>query len=248
MTNSFLIIPAIDLMDGACVRLRQGEAGQKTIYSREPVSVAQRWQQCGARRLHIVDLDGAFEGSPKNFGVIADICRTVKMDVEVGGGLRSVETIERVLEAGARWAVIGTRALAEPEFLDECVTRFPGRIIAGVDARDGIVALKGWKEQGGKTVAEMIPRIEQSGCAEIIYTDIGRDGMLTGPNLESLAEVAGLTRMNVIASGGVARMDDFKALRELGRSNISGAITGKAIYEETLDLREAIDLYQVVSG
>ncbi|GAB4312520.1 MAG: 1-(5-phosphoribosyl)-5-[(5-phosphoribosylamino) methylideneamino]imidazole-4-carboxamide isomerase [Candidatus Sumerlaeia bacterium] len=240
----FTIIPAIDLMDGACVRLRQGQSASKTVYSREPVSVAQRWQQCGARRLHVVDLDGAFEGVPRNSDVIAAICRTVKMDVEVGGGLRTIETVEQVLRSGARWAVLGTRALNDPDFLAECLRSFPGRILVGVDARDGVVAVKGWTKGAGVHVSEILPRLEASGCEEIIFTDIGRDGMLSGPNLTALRDVARRTNMRIIASGGVAKLDDLAQLLALNAPNLTGVIAGKAIYEGTLDLAEAVRRFQ----
>ena len=234
-----IVIPAIDLRAGRCVRLVQGRADAETVFSDDPVAMARRWVAAGARRLHVVDLDGAFAGEPKQTALVADIVRAVApVDVEVGGGLRSLESIETVLAAGARWAVIGTRAALDPRFLKEaCVAHGP-RMIVAVDALGDRAAVKGWTETTHETVLDVGRRAADAGAAALLYTDIARDGTALGPNVESTAALARSLAIPVIASGGVASVDDLVRLAAV--RGVSAVVVGRALYTGAIDLRTAL--------
>lgn len=235
-----LIIPAIDLKDGKCVRLRQGRMEDDTVFSDDPVSMAKRWVDAGARRLHLVDLNGAFEGEPVNGDVVRAITQAFPdLPVQVGGGIRDAETIEAYLMAGVEYCIIGTKAVREPEFVERVCKQFPGHIIVGIDAKDGMVAVEGWAEVSGIKAVDLAARFENAGVSAIVYTDISRDGMMQGVNAEATAALAGSISIPVVASGGITNMDDIHRLLEVADSGIDSAITGRAIYEGTLDFTEA---------
>ena len=231
-----LLIPAIDLKDGKCVRLRQGRMDQDTVFSDNPVAVAARWVEAGARRLHIVDLNGAFAGKPVNAAVIEAIAAAhPELPLQVGGGIRDEETVEAYLAAGVRYVILGTKAVNTPHFVSDLCVEFPGHIIVGLDAKDGKVAIDGWSKLSGHDVVDLAQRFEDDGVEAVIYTDIGRDGMLTGVNIEATVRLANSVRVPVIASGGITSLDDIRRLCEVAETGIVGAITGRAIYEGTLD-------------
>jgi phosphoribosylformimino-5-aminoimidazole carboxamide ribotide isomerase len=235
-----LIIPAIDLKDGKCVRLRQGRMDDSTVFGDDPVAMAKRWVDAGARRLHLVDLNGAFAGEPVNGDAVRRITRTFPgLPVQIGGGIRSRETAASYLEAGVGWVIIGTAAVRNPSFVEELCSEFPGRIIVGIDARNGMVATDGWAEVTSVGAVALARRFAQAGVAAIVYTDIDRDGMMGGVNVEATRELAESGGIPVIASGGITTLEDVKALCAVSASGIVGAITGRAIYEGTLDLAEA---------
>lgn len=235
-----LIIPAIDLKDGSCVRLRQGEMDDATVYGSDPVAMAARWVAEGARRLHLVDLNGAFDGKPVNSEAVMAIAKAYpNLPIQIGGGIRSLETIEQYLAAGVNYVIIGTKAVKEPEFVAEACREFPGAVIVGLDAKDGLVATDGWAEVSAIQATELAKRFEQDGVSSIVYTDISRDGMMQGVNIEATVAMAQASSLKVIASGGVTNMDDIRALKDVADSGILGAITGRAIYEGELDLKEA---------
>ncbi len=234
-----LLIPAIDLKDGKCVRLRQGRMEDETIFSDNPVEIAGRWVEAGARRLHIVDLNGAFAGEPVNAGVVHEIAQAYPdLPIQIGGGIRDAETIETYLEAGVKYVIIGTKAVKEPHFVKDICLEFPGHIIVGLDAKDGKVATDGWSKLSKHDVIDMAKIFEQNGVEAIVYTDIGRDGMMTGVNIESTQKLAQSINIPVIASGGITNLDDIKLLCAVAGDGITGAITGRAIYEGTLDFAE----------
>jgi phosphoribosylformimino-5-aminoimidazole carboxamide ribotide isomerase len=233
-----LVIPAIDLKNGQCVRLIQGKMDSVTTYSSDPAETARQWESCGAKLLHIVDLDGAFSGTLKNLDVIIKIRKSVKIALQVGGGIRKIGNIINLFSAGIEKIIIGTAAIEDPEFITDSCRKYPGRILAGIDAKEGMVAIRGWEEVTSLTAREMARRLELIGIAGIIYTDITRDGMLSGPNIEGTKEMVESVRIPVIASGGVSCIDDIKNLLKI--RNLWGVITGKAIYSDALDLREAI--------
>ncbi|MCF7976570.1 MAG: 1-(5-phosphoribosyl)-5-[(5-phosphoribosylamino)methylideneamino]imidazole-4-carboxamide isomerase [Chromatiaceae bacterium] len=234
-----LLIPAIDLKDGRCVRLRQGRMDDETVFSDDPVEVAGRWVAEGAKRLHLVDLNGAFAGEPVNGDAIrAIVAAFPDLPIQVGGGIRDEQTIGAYLEAGVQWCIIGTQAVKEPELVTRACAAFPGHLIVGLDAKDGQVAINGWAEVTEHRVEALSQRFENDGVEAIVYTDIGRDGMLTGPNIEATRALADAIRIPVIASGGVTNLDDLKALVAVAEPGIIGAITGRAIYEGTLDFAE----------
>jgi phosphoribosylformimino-5-aminoimidazole carboxamide ribotide isomerase len=235
-----LVIPAIDLKGGQCVRLLQGKRDEVTAYSNDPVSTAKRWESCGARLLHVVDLDGALTGSQKNFNAIVKIRESVKIMMEVGGGIRNIGNVINLFSAGIDRVVIGTAAIEDPEFLTSLCRKYPGRILIGIDAKDGMVAIKGWEEVTSINARELAKRLELVGIAGIVYTDISRDGMLSGPNLEAVREMVESVKIPVIASGGVSGIEDIKNLMKI--RNLWGAITGKAIYAGTMNLQEAISI------
>ncbi len=235
-----LIIPAIDLKDGQCVRLQQGRKDAVTVYSGDPAAVAKKWESCGAKVLHVVDLDGAFTGTQKNFHSILQIRKYVKMVMEVGGGIRDIATVERLISAGIDRIILGTSAIEDANFVIDACKKFPRKILIGIDAKEGKVAVRGWEETSSIEARELARRVETVGVAGIIYTDISRDGMLTGPNIPALREMVKTVNIPVIASGGIATIDDIKNLLEI--ENLWGAITGKAIYSGSLDLREAIKI------
>jgi len=233
-----LLIPAIDLKDGRCVRLRQGRMEDETVFSDDPVDMAGRWVREGARRLHLVDLNGAFAGEPVNGAAVRAIAaRYPDLPIQVGGGIRDEATIAAYLEAGVRYCIIGTQAVKEPALVARACRAFPGHIIVGLDARDGQVAIKGWAEITEHRVLDLAQRFEQDGVSAIVYTDIGRDGMMTGPNIEATLALAEAIATPVIASGGITNLEDVAALvAAVGAgANVTGAITGRAIYEGTLD-------------
>ncbi len=236
-----LIIPAIDLKDGHCVRLKQGIMEDATVFSENPGEMSQHWLDQGARRLHLVDLNGAFAGMPKNESVIREIVETVDDNIptQLGGGIRDLETIERYLDIGVTYIIVGTAAVKIPGFLHDACNIFPGHIMVGLDAKDGKVAVDGWSKVTGHDVIDLAKKFEDYGVEAIIYTDIGRDGMLTGVNTESTVELAKELSIPVIASGGITNIQDVRKLCEVESEGIMGAITGRAIYEGSLDFREA---------
>ncbi|MEJ2453865.1 MAG: 1-(5-phosphoribosyl)-5-[(5-phosphoribosylamino)methylideneamino]imidazole-4-carboxamide isomerase [Candidatus Thiodiazotropha sp.] len=232
-----LLIPAIDLKDGQCVRLRQGRMDDDTVFSDNPVEMATRWIEAGGRRLHLVDLNGAFAGEPVNGEVIRAIAAThPAVPIQVGGGIRDEATIEAYLKAGVSYCIIGTQAVKEPAFVARACAAFPGRIIVGLDAKEGMVAINGWAEVTDQEVTQLARRFQDDGVSAIVYTDIGRDGMLSGPNVAATAALASAISIPVIASGGITDIGDIEALCKAQTDNIMGAITGRAIYEGTLDL------------
>ena len=236
-----LLIPAIDLKEGRCVRLRQGRMQDAMVFSDDPVAMAERWAAAGCRRLHVVDLDGAFSGKPMNRDLIARMVRRVPaVPVQIGGGIRSVETAGAYLDAGAAGVIVGTRAVREPDFLPMLAAAYPGRILFGLDARDGKAATEGWDANSGQDAGELAARAGEFDLAGIVYTDIERDGMLTGLNIEATLMLAGATRLPVIASGGINDLEDLarlKAADDQAGTRLLGAITGRALYAETLDFR-----------
>ncbi len=234
-----LLIPAIDLKDGHCVRLKQGDMDEATVFSEDPAAMARHWIDQGARRLHLVDLNGAFAGRPKNESAIKAILREVgdEIPVQLGGGIRDLDTIERCLDDGVSYVIIGTAAVKNPGFLHDACSAFPGHIIVGLDAKDGKVAVDGWSKLTGHDVIDLAKKFEDYGVEGVIYTDIGRDGMLGGVNIEATVKLAQALRIPVIASGGIASLDDVRALCAVAAEGIEGAITGRAIYEGTLDFR-----------
>lgn len=235
-----LIIPAIDLKDGACVRLRQGLMDDSTVYGDDPLEMAKRWVDAGTRRLHLVDLNGAFDGKPVNGEAVKSISAAYpQLPIQIGGGIRDLATIEQYIDAGVNYLIIGTKAVKEPDFVTEACKEFPGHIIVGLDAKDGLVATDGWAEVSNIQATELAKRFEQDGVDSIVYTDISRDGMMQGVNVEQTVAMAQASAIPVIASGGITNMDDIKALRAVSKEGILGAITGRAIYEGTLDVAEA---------
>ncbi len=235
-----LIIPAIDLKDGRCVRLRQGRMEDETVFSDDPVEVAGRWIREGARRLHIVDLNGAFAGAPVNGEMIHAIARAYPdVTLQVGGGIRSEETIQAYLDAGVRYVILGTKAVNMPHFVGDVCAEFPGHIIVGLDAKEGRVATDGWSKLSGHDVVDLVRRYQDDGVEAIIYTDIGRDGMMGGVNIEGTRKLAAAVSIPVIASGGITTLEDIRRLCEIADVGVLGAITGRALYEGTLDLRAA---------
>lgn len=235
-----LLIPAIDLKDGKCVRLRQGRMEDDTVFSDDPLAVAHRWVEAGARRLHLVDLDGAFAGKPRNAAVIEAISRAhPETEIQVGGGIRDEDTIQAYLDVGVDYVIIGTKAVSAPHFVREVAAEFPNHIIVGLDAKDGKVAIDGWSKLSHHDVIDLAQKFENEGVEAIIYTDISRDGMLGGVNIEATRRLARAIRIPVIASGGIHTLADIHALGEIAEEGVTGAITGRAIYEGTLDFAEA---------
>ncbi len=244
-----LIIPAIDLKDGHCVRLRQGLMEDATVFSEEPAAMAAHWLEKGARRLHLVHLNGAFAGKPKNLDAIKGILKAVngEIPVQLGGGIRSLDTIEQYLDAGIDYVIIGTAAVKQPGFLHEACDAFPGHIIVGLDAKDGMVATDGWSKVTDHDVVDLAKRFQGYGVESVIYTDIGRDGMLSGVNIEATVRLAQALTIPVIASGGLTNLDDVRALCAVESEGIEGVITGRAIYEGTIDFEAAQDLADELS-
>ncbi len=235
---SMLVIPAIDLKNGQCVRLLQGKKDAVTTYSSDPSATARRWEECGAKLLHVVDLDGAFTGSQKNFEAIKKIRGAVSMHIEVGGGIREIKKIDELVKIGINRIILGTAVIENPFILRDACGKYPGRILVGIDAKDGKVAVKGWVEVTGVDAKKLAKDVAKEGASGIIYTDISRDGMLTGPNINAMREMVETVNIPVIASGGVSSIEDIKALK--GIRNLWGVITGKAIYSGAVDLKEAI--------
>ncbi len=231
-----LLIPAIDLKGGKCVRLRQGRPDDVTVFSDDPVAVAERWVDEGARRLHIVDLDGAFAGKPKNADVIRAIAEAYPdVPIQVGGGIRDEDTIQAYLDAGVEYVIIGTKAVTAPHFVADVCTEFPRHIIVGLDARDGRLALDGWSKLSNHDAIDLARQFEQDGVEAVVYTDISRDGMMSGVNVDATVKLAQAINVPVVAAGGITTMDDVQALCDVASEGIMGAITGRAIYEGTLD-------------
>jgi len=233
------IIPAIDLKNGRCVRLLQGKEDQETVYGEDPVETALSFEEQGAEQIHLVDLDGAFRGESKNLEQVERIAQAVKVPIELGGGIRSLDDISRVFDLGVNFVIIGTIAVKNPKILEEAIKKFQNQLILGLDAKDGKVAVSGWVEVTEFSDEEFANQWKQHGINRVIYTDISRDGMLTGPNLSSLRRMAISTGLKITASGGVSSLDDLKQLVELERDGVDEVIVGKAIYERQLDLREA---------
>jgi phosphoribosylformimino-5-aminoimidazole carboxamide ribotide isomerase len=235
-----IIIPAVDLRDGRCVRLREGRADQETVFSDDPIAVALKWKSLGARRLHVVDLDGAFAGEPRQRALVTKIVAAVApVPVEVGGGLRDLAAVESALETGARWAVVGTRAALDRDFLREVCRRHPEQIVVAVDARGARVAVKGWTEVLDESVTDVGARARDAGAAALLYTDIARDGTEMGPNVEETAALASRVALPILASGGVGRLDDLTQLATV--AGVVGTIVGRALYTGAIDLRQASD-------
>jgi len=237
-----IIIPAIDLKEGRCVRLEQGLMEKDTVYSDDPAAQAKAWQDQGGELLHIVDLDGAFAGVPKNKSAIEAIVKAIDIPTELGGGIRDMQTVEAYLEVGVGRVILGTIAKENPAFVAEACRKFPGRIVVGIDARDGLVAVRGWADVTEKKATELAREMEGFGVEAIIYTDIARDGMMQGPNIEATKALAEAISIPVIASGGVSSLRDIRQLMSIEASGVTGVITGKAIYTGALDLREAVAL------
>jgi len=235
-----IVIPAIDLKGGKCVRLEQGLMERDTVYADDPAAQALVWQEKGAEILHVVDLDGAFAGEPKNRRSIEAIVAALSIPVQLGGGIRDLPTIEAYLSMGVGRVIIGTAAQRNPDLVREACRHFPGRIVVGLDARNGMVAVQGWAEVTDVTATDLARRFEGMGVAAIVYTDISRDGMMQGPNIEATRQLAESLSIPVIASGGVSRLDDIRRLCAIESSGVTGVITGKAIYTGALDLAEAI--------
>ncbi len=235
-----LILPAIDIMDGKCVRLYQGRADTQTVYSNEPADVARRWEAEGAEYLHLVDLDGAFEGSMKNMESFRKIVGAIDIPVELGGGIRNIGTVANVLDVGIARAIIGTRA-CDLDFLERLVSQFGERVVVGIDSKEGMVSVRGWEEVTSLSALDFARQVEDTGVKTIIYTDVARDGALSGPNLDAIEKMLDAVGIDVIASGGVTTVDDMKSLCKLGRKNLAGMIIGKALYTGKIELKEALE-------
>ncbi len=243
-----IIIPAVDLKEGRCVRLSQGRMDQESVYSDHPVEIAKRWESKGAERLHLVDLNGAVMGKPMHRSLIKEITRSLEIPVEVGGGIRDIATVEDYLSSGVRWVILGTAAFQNRSFVEEACRQFPDRVILGIDARGGRVAIQGWNEEVSLEAVDLAKQFEGKGLSSIIFTDIERDGMSTGLNFESTRRLSGSTSIPVIASGGVSRIEDIKHLLELEPEGIVGVIVGRALYTGQLDLEEAIRISKFSLG
>ena len=237
-----IVIPAIDIKNGRCVRLIQGKMSKETVYSHEPTEIALKWVNLGAERLHIVDLDGAVGGRPVNLEVIKSLSQTIRIPIQLGGGIRDLRTIETYLSIGIDQVILGTAAYKNPGFMEKACSSFPGKIILGIDARNGRVAVEGWVEETDLTPEELAKKYEKLDISAIIYTDILRDGMRSGPNIQATRDLANAVDIPVIASGGISGIDDIMKLMNISEYGVEGMITGKALYEGTLDLKEAIAL------
>ena len=237
-----LLIPAIDLKNGECVRLRQGRMDDVTVFSNDPVAMAQRWADEGAERLHVVDLDGAMKGEPINLKVVEAIAKAISIPVQIGGGIRDEDTVQRYLDAGVEYVIIGTRAVNAPHFLHDLCLEYPRHIIVGLDAVDGRVALNGWTKVTGHDVIETALHCERDGVEAIIYTDFGRDGMMNGFNEDATGNLARALKTPVFASGGVSSLADIERLKTLEDDGVAGAIIGRALYEGSLDFKAAVKL------
>jgi len=235
-----ILFPAVDLKDGLCVRLRQGRQDEVTVFSADPVAMARHWAEQGAQWLHVVDLDGAFDGRPKNFDLVGDICASLDIPVQLGGGVRDLDTATAYLEAGVERLIIGTMALEEPDSFANLCAELPGRIGVSLDAVDGRLKTRGWVEDAGLDVLDVLPRLTKQGAAFIIYTDIGRDGMQSGVNIDALRRLLAHTDLPVLVAGGVATLEDVQALAPLEVLGLEGIITGRAIYAGSLDFGAAV--------
>ncbi|CAB1277558.1 1-(5-phosphoribosyl)-5-[(5-phosphoribosylamino)methylideneamino]imidazole-4-carboxamide isomerase [Candidatus Nitrosacidococcus tergens] len=240
-----LLIPAIDLKGGKCVRLRQGRMEEDTVFSNNPIAMALHWVELGATRLHLIDLDGAFAGKPVNADIIYDITQALPgIDIQVGGGIRDGDTIQTYLDAGVRYVIIGTKAINAPHFVSDACLEFPGHIILGLDAKDGRIAIDGWSKLSRHSVIDIAQHFEKDGVEAIIYTDIQRDGMMNGVNAEATSKLAEKISIPVIASGGVSSLEDINELHQYEEKGISGAIIGRALYEGKINLTQALSLVQ----
>ena len=236
-----IIIPAVDIRQGNCVMLKQGKISDETIYSKDPVFMAKLWKAKGAERLHVVDLDGSFSGNQSNNQIIGNICLSVDIPVEVGGGIRNMKRIDDIFTLGASYAILGTVAIYNPDVVRQAIEKYgPDKIIVALDVYEGKIAIGGWKEITPVTTEEMLEKLKNMGVQEIIYTDISKDGMLKGPNIDGLKRIAKASKMNVIASGGVTTVEDVKKIAKLEKYGETGAIVGKALYTEDFKLEEAI--------
>lgn len=243
------VIPAIDIKSGKCVRLRQGHMHEETVFSEDPVAMALRWADAGARRMHIVDLDGAVIGTPVNAPIIEAIAQHLPdLRIQVGGGIRDAETVQAYLNAGVSYVILGTKAVTAPQFVREACAAFAGHIIVGLDAKEGRIAVSGWSRVSDRDVIGLAKEYQHHDVDTFIYTDISRDGMLTGPNVEATVKLAQATSVPVIASGGITNLADVRKLCDVADAGIIGAITGRALYEGTLDLTEAQELADELTG
>ena len=244
-----LLIPAIDLKDGKCVRLRQGRMEDDTVFSDDPVAIADRWVEAGARRLHLVDLNGAFAGRPVNIDVVRAIAeKHPELPIQVGGGIRDEDTVQTYIDAGVQYVIIGTKAVNSPGFVGDLCAEFPGHVIVGLDAKDGKVAIDGWSKLSKHDVIDLAQHFQDDGVEAIVYTDISRDGMMTGVNVEATLRLAQSINIPVIASGGITNLEDIRNLAEVAEEGITGAITGRAIYEGSLDFVEGQRLSDELTG
>jgi phosphoribosylformimino-5-aminoimidazole carboxamide ribotide isomerase len=245
---SLLIIPAIDLKDGKCVRLRQGRMNDATVFSDDPVATARRWVEAGARRLHVVDLNGAVAGEPVNAEAVEAILKEFpELPVQVGGGIRDEETIQAYIDCGVRYVILGTKAVNAPHFVSDVCAEFPGHIIVGLDAKDGKVAIDGWSKLSGHDVIDLAKKYQNDGVEAIVYTDIGRDGMMSGVNIEATQRLANSISIPVIASGGITCLEDIKKVCAAADSGVVGAIVGRALYEGTIEFGAAQKLADELS-
>ena len=235
------VIPAVDIKGGKCVRLVQGQADRETVYGDDPVAMAVHWDEEGAQLIHVVDLDGAFDGLPKNAGIIKNIIYNSTVDIQIGGGIRTMEALDAYFTAGAYRCILGTVALENPAFVEEAAQKYPGKIIVGIDAKDGLVAVKGWVEVSEMKATDLARKMESAGVAGFIFTDISRDGMMQGPNLESVRAFAEASSVPVIASGGVTRLEDVSNIAALKSVGVEGMIVGKALYDHSFRLKEAME-------
>jgi phosphoribosylformimino-5-aminoimidazole carboxamide ribotide isomerase len=237
-----IIIPAVDIKNGRCVRLLQGRKDEETVFSNDPVKMARKWDDEGAELIHVIDLDGAFEKSPQNMNSIKKIIESVNAGVQVGGGIRDKKTIRMFIDLGAKRVIIGTEAIKNPKLVKDACKEFPGRIVVGIDARNGMVAIEGWTETTKIKAVDLAKQFEDCGVAAINFTDIYRDGMQTGPNIKETTIIAESVSIPVVASGGVSTIEDIKKLIQLEKFGVTGIITGRALYSKNLNLKEAIEL------
>jgi phosphoribosylformimino-5-aminoimidazole carboxamide ribotide isomerase len=238
--NTMILIPAIDLKDGQCVRLKQGRMDETTVFSNRPLDMAQRWVDEGAKRLHLVDLNGAFDGRPINGEVVEEIAKAFPdLPIQIGGGIRDAETVQAYLDAGVQYCIIGTKAVEDPDFVVQLCQQFAGHIIVGIDAKNGMVATDGWDKGSTDSAIDLAQKFEQAGVSSIVYTDIARDGMMTGPNIEATAELARAISIPVVISGGMSNMQDIHNACSIEDTGVIATILGRSIYEGTIDLQEA---------
>ena len=241
------IIPAIDIKEGRCVRLKQGNFDHETVFSDDPVAVAEKWLEQGAKRIHLVDLDGALKGTPINNRIIGSIVRLCgEIPVQVGGGIRDLDTLSSYLDSGVAYTIIGTKAINSPDFVESACMKFQDKIIAGLDSKNNKLALDGWSNDSGMDLHEVAKHLQQLGVCSIIFTDISKDGMLEGPNIEEISKLAQTLAISVIASGGVKNIEDIKALAKISHLGIPAVIVGRAIYEGTLDLKDANEVLKKI--